>query len=117
MSFRSPNKGSNCEGKISAYTKTSGPYKQCGNFKSMFFSFSLYSLLLMDEGGWFKLLRKRKFRELKTADEHCCKNMLQKQAKLNKQAANKEEGFDMERDKIQSLHMNIVNMTVVEIFG
>ena len=30
---------------------------------------------------------------------------------LNKQAANEEAGFDVERDKIQSLDKNIVNMT------
>ena len=31
-------------------------------------------------------------------------------ARLNKQAANEEAGFDVERDKIQSLDTNIVNM-------
>ena len=30
---------------------------------------------------------------------------------LNKQAANEEAGFDVERDKIRSLDKNIVNMT------
>ena len=44
VSLGSPNKGSNCEGMILAY-------------KSMV------------EEGWLKMLRKRKFRELKTADE------------------------------------------------
>ena len=48
--------------------KTSGPYKQYGNLKSMFFSYSPYSLSMV-EGGWLRMLRKRKFRELKTADE------------------------------------------------
>ena len=43
--------------------KTSGPDEQYGNFKSMF-SFSPYSFLPMVEGGWLKMLRKRKFREL-----------------------------------------------------
>ena len=32
-------------------------------------------------------------------------------ARLNKQAANEEAGFDVEQDKIQSLDTNIVNMT------
>ena len=32
-------------------------------------SFSPYSLLSMVEGGWLKMPPKRKFRELKTADE------------------------------------------------
>ena len=32
-------------------------------------------------------------------------------AMLNKQAANEEAGFDVERDKIRSLDKNIVNMT------
>ena len=32
-------------------------------------------------------------------------------ARLNKQAANEEAGFDVERGKIQSLDKNIVNMT------
>ena len=32
-------------------------------------------------------------------------------ARLNKQAANEEAGFDVERDKIRSLDKNIVNMT------
>ena len=48
--------------------KTSGPYKQSDNLKSMPFSFSPYSLLSMGEGGWLKMPRKRKFRDLKTAD-------------------------------------------------
>ena len=73
---------------------------------------------------------KRKFRELKTADEE--KALLEKSvpkstryvkkwsfnifaqwqnARLNKQAVNEEAGFDVERDKIQSLDTNIVNMT------
>ena len=45
--------------------KTSGAYKQYGNFKSRFFSFSAYSLLSVVKGGWLNMLRKRKFRELK----------------------------------------------------
>ena len=32
-------------------------------------------------------------------------------ARLNKQSANEEAGFDVERDKIQSLDTNIINMT------
>ena len=73
---------------------------------------------------------KKKFRELKTADEE--KALLEKSvpkstgyerkwsfnifaqwqnARLNKQAANEEAGFNVERDKIQSLDTNIVNMT------
>ena len=79
----------------------------------------------MVEGGWLKMPPKRKFRELKTADEE--KALLEKSvpkstryvtkwsfnifaqwqnARLNKQEA----GFDVERDKIQSLDTNIVNM-------
>ena len=71
--------------------------------------------------------RKRKLRKLKTADEE--KALLEKSfpkstryvtnwsfnffaqlqnARLNKQAANEEAGFDMKRDKIDT---NIVNMT------
>ena len=73
---------------------------------------------------------KRKFRELKTADEE--KTLLEKSvpkstgyvpkwsfnifaqwqnARLNKHEANEEAGFDVGRDKIQSLDTNIVNMT------
>ena len=84
----------------------------------MFFSFSPYSLLSMVEEGWLKMLRKRKFRELKTADEE--KALLKKSvpkstrdvskwsfnifarwqnARLNKQAANEEAGLDVERDE------------------
>ena len=85
----------------------------------MFFSFSPYSLLSMvEEGCGLKMLRKRKFRELKTADEE--KALLKKSvpkstrdvskwsfnifaqwqnARLNKQAANEEAGLDVERDK------------------
>ena len=84
----------------------------------------------MVEGGWLKMPPKRKFRELKTADEE--KALLGKSVpksiryvtkwsfnifaqwqnvRLNKQAANEEAGFDVERDKIQSLDTNIVNMT------
>ena len=38
--------------------------------KACFFFSSVLSLLqLMVEEGWLKMLRKRKFRELKTADE------------------------------------------------
>ena len=109
--------------------KTSGLYQQYGNFKSVIFTFSLYSLLSMVEGGWLKMSPKRKFRELKTADEE--KALLGKSvpkstryvkkwsfnivaqwqnARLNKQAANEEAG-DVERDKIQSQDRNIVNMT------
>ena len=33
--------------KLAHKNKASGSYKQCGNFKSMFFSFSPYSLLLI----------------------------------------------------------------------
>ena len=94
-------------------------------------SFSPYSLLSMFEGGWLKMPPKRKFRELKTADEE--KALLEKSvpkstryrvtkwsfnifvqwqnARLNKQAANEEAGFDVERDKIQRLDRNIVNKT------
>ena len=75
------------------------------------------------------MLRERKFRELKTANEE--KALLKKSfpkstrygtnwsfnifaqwqnARLNKQAANEEAGFNVERDKIQSLEKNIVNM-------
>ena len=93
-------------------------------------SFSPYSLLSMVEGGWLKMPPKRKFRELKTADEE--KALLEKyfpkstryvtkrsfnifaqwqNARLNKQAVKEEAGFDVERDKIQSLDTNIVNMT------
>ena len=86
-------------------------------------SFSPYSLLSMVEGGWLKMPPKRKFRELKTDDEE--KTLLEKtvpkstryvtkwsafnifaqwqNARLNKQAANEEAGFDVERDKIHSL--------------
>ena len=39
------------------------------NFKSRLFSFSPSSLLSMVGGGWFNLSCKRRFRELKTADE------------------------------------------------
>ena len=57
--------------------------------------------------------------------KHCWKNPSQNQhdmlqsglfiaqwqnARLNKQAVNKEAGFDVERDKMQSLDTNIVNM-------
>ena len=35
----------------------------------MHFSFSRHSLLLMVEGGWLKMQHKRKFGELKTANE------------------------------------------------
>ena len=84
-------------------------------------SFSPYSLLSMVEGGWLKMPPKRKFRELKTADEE--KALLEisvpkstryvtkwsfnifaqwQNARLNKQAANKEEGFDVERDKMRT---------------
>ena len=83
----------------------------------------------MVEGGLLKMPPKRKFRELKTADGE--KALLEKSvpkstryvtkwsfnifaqwqnARLNKQAANGEAGFDVERDKIQSLDTNIVNM-------
>ena len=86
--------------------------------------FCPYSLLSMVEGGWLKMPPERKFRELKTADEE--KALLEKSvpkstryatkwslnifaqwqnARLNKQAANEEAGFDVERDKI------IVNIT------
>ena len=97
--------------------KTSGLYQQYGNFKSMLFSFSLYSLFSP----------KRKFRELKTANEEkaLLENSVPKStryvtkwsfnifaqwqnARLNKQAANEEAGFDVERDKIQSLDTNIM---------
>ena len=58
VSLRRLNKGSNCEGKISgAYKKTSGPYKQYGNFKSMFCPSVL--ILCLVEGGWLKILQKR----------------------------------------------------------
>ena len=81
----------------------------------------------MVEGGWLKMPPKRKFREMKTADEE--KALLEKSvpkstryvtkwsfnifaqwqnARLNKHAANEEAGFDVGRDKIQT---NIVNMT------
>ena len=84
----------------------------------------------MVEGGWLEMPPKRKFRELKTADEE--KALLEKSvpkstryvtkwsfnifaqwqnARLNKPPANEEAGFDVERDKIQSLDTNIVNMT------
>ena len=93
-------------------------------------SFSPYSLLSMVEGGWLKMPPKRKFREWKTADEE--KALLEKSVpkstryvtkwsfnifaqwqntRLNKQAANEEVGFDVERDKIQSLDTNIFIMT------
>ena len=96
----------------------------------MLFSCSPYSLLSMIEGGWLKMPSKRKFRELKTTDEE--KALLEKSvpkstryvtkwtfnifaqwqnARLNKEAANEEAGFDVDRDKIQSLDTNIVNMT------
>ena len=73
----------------------------------------------MVDGGWLKMLRKRKFRELKTAHEG--KALLEKSApkstwydtkwsfnsfaqwqdaRLNKQPANEEAGFDVERDEI-----------------
>ena len=49
---------------------TSGPYKQYNsNFKSMFLFFSPYFVLLMVEGDWLKMLCRRKFTRLKTADE------------------------------------------------
>ena len=83
-----------------------------GNFKSMLFSFSPYSLLSMVEGGCLKMRPKRKFRELKTADEE--KALLEKSipkstryvtkwsfnifahwenARLNKKAANEKQGW------------------------
>ena len=37
--------------------------------KACFFSFSPYSLLSMVGGGWLNMSCKRKFRELKIADE------------------------------------------------
>ena len=49
--------------------KTSGTYKLYDNFKSMCFSFSPYSLLLMVEGGWLNMPLKRELRELKTVNE------------------------------------------------
>ena len=75
-------------------------------------SFSPYSLLSMAEGGWLKMPPKRKFRELKTADEE--KALLEKSvpkstryvtkwsfnifaqwqnARLNKHAANEEAAW------------------------
>lgn len=39
-----------------------------GNFKSIFFSFTPYSLLMF-EGGWLKMSHKRNLRELKAGDE------------------------------------------------
>ena len=81
MSFGSPNKDSNCEGKISVCKKNKWPYKKYGNFKSMFFfsfspTFLCCSRWLKKVVNWLKMLRKRKFRELKTADED--KAMLEK---------------------------------------
>ena len=76
----------------------------------------------MVEGGWLKMPPKRKFRELKTADEE--KELLEKSvpnstryvtkwsfnifaqwqnARLNKQALKEEAEFEVERKKIQSL--------------
>ena len=49
--------------------KTIGPHNQYGNFKSMLLFFSLYSLLSMVERRWLKISRKRKFKELETANE------------------------------------------------
>ena len=92
----------------------------------MFYFFSPFFVAV---DGWLKMLRKRKFRELKTADEE--KALSEKffpkstryvtnwsfifaqwqNAGRNKQAANEEAGFDVERDKIRSLDKNIVNMT------
>ena len=78
----------------------------------------------MVEEGWLKMLRKRKLRELKPADEE--KPLLEKSfpkslryvtnwsfnifapwqnATLNKQATNEKGGFDMKRDKIESLQV------------
>ena len=90
-----------------------------------------WTLSVVSFRGWLKMPPKRKFRKLKTADEE--KALLEKSvpkstryvtkwslnifaqwqnARLNKQAANEEAGFNVERDKIrQSLDTNIVNMT------
>ena len=73
------------------------------------------------------MLRKRRFRELKTTNEKrkcmvgkirskintICFNIFAQwqNARLTKQAANKEAGVDVQRNKIQSLDTNIVNMT------
>ena len=59
------------------------------------------------------MLRKRKFRELKTADAEKAlwEKSVPKSTRLNNQAANEESGFDVERDKIQSIDANSVNVT------
>ena len=97
--------------------------------KACFFPSVLSLLQSVVEEGWLKMLRKRKFREMKTADEE--KALLEKSfskstdmsqiglsivaqwqnARLNKQAANEEARFHVEREKIRSLDANIT-MTV-----
>ena len=112
--------------------KTSELQKQYGNFKSMLFSLVLLSSLSRVEEDWLKMPPKRKFREsAKTGDEE--KVFLGKSvpkstryavtkwsfiifaqwqnARPNKEAVNEEVEFHVERDKIQSLDTNIVNMT------
>ena len=96
----------------------------------LFFFFGLHFSLSRVEEGWLKMPPKRKFRESKAGDEG--KEFLGKSvpkstryvtkwsfntfaqsqnARPNKEAENEEVGLHVERDKIQSLATNIVNMT------
>ena len=73
MSLGSPNKGSNCVGEdISIQEKQMHLISSMVILKAcLFFSFDsvLSWLQSMVEGGWLKMLCKRKFRELKPAEE------------------------------------------------